>query len=576
MKTLQQIVYVVLSSILVGLHFFSNYIMSILPFLNNSFIGKLISHSYFGIISEFIFWASIIYISIDIILPQNTKKINEQKEVILTPIKYTSFDMQKMYWLCALFFGIIFIFTTSRQLKDTLVIAGKAGNAGAAAAKTIVPIASIAFQSLYIYLLNKFDYKRISYYLNIIFISIFLIFTIFCVDYSGASVLNQSLLPSLTSVTKYLSWLPNGLFNIISGVCTNWTAIAFYIAAEVYGGILLTTFFWQLNSRYVNKNVIVGNNRMITIIAQLGSLASGYAGDAIGKLFKVSPLNGIKLFMLSVVIATTIKFIGNYFLFNVIEKEQEENNIHNIDNKTIKKEKTEKKGFMQTIKENPKFLLLACLTVFYGVTLVFIEQTWKWLVKKSIQIKFTNSVAANVLDKTVSGEYSMYMANYFKIQSRLTIVGALYAPYLLGLVFNWPGFAYTTPFLVLIGAIILFGAPILKISGLSVTVLALFGLIIVCVLKVAKYVLFDSAREMVVKYQGPEKGKELKNLEGLVSRFGKSLGSQVFLISSSFNLDFDKNNIGLMLILFIFSVSMSILWIYSVYSVSDEMKDVNM
>lgn len=533
-------------------------------------ISKGLIPSYIFTILEFTFWGSFIYMIKDLILPKSQNKLDENGNKI--PVTYSKFDFKKMAWLSIIFSGIIFIYTTARQLKDSLVIGSSAGNSGAAVAKILVPVISMVFQFMYMYALPKIEYKKLLYYVAGIFLLLFIGFSIFCVNRTGTTsgILNAKIIPSAALLSKMFGWMPTSIGNIFSGVLGNWPSILFYCLAEIFGSILLTTFFWQLNSKVVNNKVVIGNNRMLMVIAQIASLAAGYAGDRVGVLLKLKsylgPLKAFNFFIYVVIGAIVAMFIGNYFLFDTIEAE----NVA-VDASNKPKSKGNGKTSWQILKDNPKLILFALLTVFYGLAVVFVEQYWKFSIKQSIIAK------GGMGPSEVSGYMSEYSSWYYRIQSRVTLISSIFLPFILSSFLNWTGFALATPLLVLFGAVLTFGVPIIfKFIGItpSWALRAFLGTLVVTALKAAKYILFDSSREIFVKKLPEEQGRELKNFEGLVSRYGKSAGSPIIIFLDTISLGF--NTFGSSVVLVIICVSMSLIWLYSVLSVSEEMKEVSM
>ncbi len=462
---------------------------------------------------------------------------------VLLPIK--KHELKKFIPLVLIFCSAIFIYTTCRQLKDTLVIGGAAGAVGAVYAKVLVLICSYLYQHFYVNRVSrKYHFSYFAYFFIIPLVIYYIVFNFFLLD-------NPAVIPSATTLNSIKNNYP-----ILKNMCmilSEWPRIMYYVVSEVWSVAVVIVLCWQLANRYVKPEETGRFYPSLMIVTQFCVLLSGYLTTYLfgscGKNYKIA----VNKVTLAVIIFTIIIFLSNIFFFNNVAEEPEGD---------IKKKDKKPVNIISIIKKNPKYFMIAMITVYYGLCSIFLEQFWKDKVK---------------LVHNSESSFGSFTGSYYMIQSRLSIFLSIIGSNLLMRYTSWFVCASLAPILAIVGSFLMFGTslfgssiPILNKYN-SITTVVVIGTGIIAIFKTLKYVSTDPSKEEYIAQQTPEDKREIKNLEGILGRIGKS-GGAIGLALLFFIPNFNFRHIGVIVGLMIASLLMGLLWIFIVYSISKDVK----
>lgn len=239
-----------------------------------------------------------------------------------------------------------------------------------------------------------------------------------------------------------------------------------------------------------------------------------------------------------ILLASIVLYVSNNIFFTTIE------DFAIIEEKeSIKVEKApEPKKSFWSILMDPAKLAIASLTIFYGIVTFAMEQTWK------------NSVAKNAISvASYADKVSSLMINQSRIVLILsTILAGAFKHcnnYILGLI---------TPIISIVGSVSIFIPRIFQIS--KVEALDHLNVLSLNLFKASKYIAFDKTREQYIAKYNKSDRVQIKNFEGLISKFGKSgfalVCSLIFLILP----DIKYGQPGFSAFLFIVCSSINLIW----------------
>jgi AAA family ATP:ADP antiporter len=441
--------------------------------------------------------------------------------------------------------SIIFIYTICRQVKDTLLISA-IGSEGSTMAKVFVMLfAFIYFKYYYSKLSRKVDYKQYLLVAALPILIYYFVFNFFLMD-------NCLIVPSAETIVKWKTSVPmlSRVFDLIS----IWPVTLYYILSEIFAAAVTSTVFWQLANRFCNSDERSRFYPALMIISQIASLITGVITKSLCSAKNSNYSVVVNKITIIVLILGVVLFITNWFLFKygVSESDLQE---------TKKKEKSEG-GFSSLWKENPKYVLVAFLCVFYGFCSVFLEQFWK----DKIRIMFIDKIS-----------YGRFMGSYIILQSRVALLVSMFISNLFMRYSSWFWFAALTPLLTVVGALILFSPFVFPavgsiVPGLEPIALVCYaGMWVIGFFKSFKYGSFDPSKEEYIAQQESFK-REIKNLEGSLNRVGKCGGSVIMAIIFSMmpGLSYKSTSVavGLGVATFVFGIA----WLFSVLLISRDVK----
>ncbi len=375
--------------------------------------------------------------------------------------------------------------------------------------------AAILFMMMYVKLSTILDRKKLFYATLLPFLSFFLLFPLVL------NPLTHIIHPS-ASADWLLNVLPQGLSGFVA-VYRNWTYSFFYVFAELFGSVVLSTLFWG----FANETTKVDEAKRFYGLFLLGA---NFALLFIAPFVKFTNSLGsfsTSINTISMVVAFNCLMIaGLYWYINekLLVKPE-----FAITEAPKPKKKKEKLGFFASISELAKSRYLALLTILvlgYGISINLVEVSWKHYLK----VLFAGDKSA-FLD---------FQSQVMSFTGLTTIILLFFGTGNIVRKFGWGVTALITPVIMFITSLVFFANVSFEhlmmglLVGLGTTPLwiaAVIGGIQNVLTKSCKYAFFDSTKEMAyipLDDQTRRTGKAA--IDGVGGRLGKSGGAAINMI----------------------------------------------
>ena len=470
---------------------------------------------------------------------------------VLWPIH--NFELKKFLPMILLKFFIIFIYATVRNLKDTFVqeyaVLGGAELISALKLWFVFPSA-IIITMVFSFLLNKFDMKKIFYFITSFFAIFFFIFAWFL--FPNANKINMS---AETMIAMQNSW-PNFFYYIIPCL-GNWSYTLFFIVSEMWGTLEASLLFWYFANQ-ITKKTEVKRFYALYSISDVGSYLSGFFIEILAKENQEIFNKNIQILITIVSFLCLIVMFIYYYINSIVLGDPK---FYNPTKVKPKKEKV-KVGFLEgfRILASSKYLFLVfMLTVSYSICINLFEGVFK---------------AHMQLITTSANELTVAMGRISKLTAITTIVSAFLSVTTLSK-FSWRTNALATPVALLLLGLGFFGLIFCgnidgtQLLGINVPMLALYaGIIVDGVIKGIKYCLFDTTKSMSFRPLDPDTQAQGQGaVEVIGGRGGKAGGAAItYLLLNVISVGskiLEHTNT-----LFILFVIILIAWIFSVVRLS--------
>ena len=520
---------------------------------------------------------------------------------------------------------VIFIYTSARVVKDSMSNT-RMSNEVTMILKCLVFAASILYQYLY----NKLSkYFKLSSLIIIGVIPVVSYLSFFCFFLNG----NENVVMSAATEQRLIDTYP--IFARIIPIIARWPTSLYYIFAEVFAVCGLQVFMWQINNSQIKKGSAKRILPAIILAMQFPTLFAAKTEHYLSGF--TSNVEASKLGAVFMIIATVILAINNFVFFRV------KLNIgghlgtlgEDAQAKPQKKDDAAPVGIWSHIKENSTFILLAMLTVFYGLSSSWLEQFWKKNITLSCNhqaletiqhaqeairggnIKmmdqiintfnlstvvdkfsavsdyfgFTSKapqiVNADLLKKLSEKIYRNFFATYIMKQARYSLIFLIFGTSIITHYFSWTVLGSLTPAFCFLGTLLVLGLPIAsKIPSLSKYVdrflgtsqpisysIMYIGSFVIACFKSLKYGSFDPSKEQFVLLYPQEKRVEIKHIEGYFGRIGKSFGSFFLAIIFGTKTNIEFTSMPVMILLFVLvAFVVAPLWIISVRKLGQVVK----
>jgi AAA family ATP:ADP antiporter len=432
--------------------------------------------------------------------------------------------LKKIIPLGLMFFCILFNYTILRDTKDVLVVTAPGSGAEIIPfLKTWVNLpAAIGFAVLYSDLSNKLSKEMLFYACILPFIAFFgsFAFVLYPLrDYLHPTAFVDSVLRNVGPI-----WAPRLAAPL--SILRNWTFCVFYVAAELWGSVVVSVLFWGFANQIttvdeasqfyplfgLGANVaLVVSGRVVKYFSALrGTLKPGVDGWALSLRYMMGLVVLMGLFITAIYAYTN----------KVLLKDP---NVKLPSGGKKKKEKTK-----LSFKESLTFLVksryirdLACLVVAYGISINLVEVTWK----SKIKAQFPNP-----------NDYSAFMGDFSSCTGLVTF-GMMLLSRVIFRKFGWGVAAQITPIVLLITGVAFFGlllfggpiAPWLASVGMTPLLAAVYvGALQNIFSKSAKYSLFDPCKEMAyIPLDEETKTKGKAAIDVVCNPLGKSGGAAI-------------------------------------------------
>eukprot|EP00802_Teleaulax_amphioxeia_P005184 Tamp_05188.p1 GENE.Tamp_05188~~Tamp_05188.p1 ORF type:complete len:579 (-),score=160.89 Tamp_05188:1307-2875(-) len=459
-----------------------------------------------------------------------------------------TWEMPKFFSMSLMMFMIIYIYTTVRDTKDTLVVSA-CGAESITFLKVygVLPAATM-FMVLYSKLSSIFSKDQLFYVTSVPFFVFYALFAF--VLYPNRDKIHPPMPADIDERLKYsLSLL------------YNWSYSLFYIISELWGSVGVSVLFWQMAN---DITPVWQANRFYPLFGQLANIAPICAGQTVAYFARRSD-SGDDAFGVALQGTTCLILAAGVCLFGLYANIQR---LHAKDEasgrlgEANKDGKTKKKKPKMGMLDSFKFLLqqkylgyLCILVVSYGLSINLTEVIWKKMVKEAHPNK---------------KEYQIFMGNYSSLVGAATFiiiffgsnvvkhlgwrVGALTTPVLMGGLAA-PFFAY----------VITMGQDVKKNKQALWTAVHV-GMWQNILSKAIKYALFDPTKEMAyIPLDQESKVKGKAAIDVLAARIGKSGGA---LVQQMIVIIFGNIMNGASCVAAIFFATIAV-WIYGVIGLAN-------
>lgn len=416
----------------------------------------------------------------------------------------------------------------------------------------VLPFAFI-FVAIYSLLINKLGFEKTFFSVVGFYIAFYLVFMFFLVP-------NEQYIHPGVETVKALqaSWPP--FFKHIIPCITNWAYSLFYLFAELWGTMAISSLFWGFANRVTKKNEVKRFFGLFSLIGNIGSIVSGQLLKFAANIMDTNFILGAQIPIAFCVLSCIMTCVMFRYIVNFTKKDPEV--VESMANFVVKKKK--KMGLMDGVKAvcSSKYLLLiALMVVGYGLTINLVEVIWKAKMREFLPSP---------------GAYSKMMGNLSTTTGIVTIV-MIFVSSLILRTCSWKICSLITPMIMVVFGGAFFTLVIFQMSGAThflgfpIVVLGIWiGLFTDAFIKSIKYVLFDPTKSMAYLPLTPdEKTKGQSAVEVVGGRLGKSGGAAYtfFLTSVVVPGSSTLSHIGSIVTLFVLVV---VGWVYSVFGLSKE------
>ncbi|MBI3508182.1 MAG: hypothetical protein HY069_00905 [Chlamydiia bacterium] len=392
-------------------------------------------------------------------------------------------------------FGIITLLNVGyallRSVRSALVVADLGGGAGSIPLFEVcgsMPGAILMTLGL-TWLLNRYPIQKVFFITIASFIGFFLLF-VFAIYPS---------LPMWKSSLAAMQWLPG--HGVLSSFLPQLSAMIFFAMAELWKIALLTVLFWGLVNQYLPLDSAKKYYAPLMLGGSLGTFLSGPL-ISLCTSYGVSWATSLTRMMLSLAVLSGV----TVWLFSFLRKSLREMG-------EMKQEGKEEKPLLsvwesiQICLRSKYLLLLAWMTIADYIAYTLGEVIFLDVLKKL----YPNPV-----------DYCQYMGKLSTWSSVLTAISALVITPLLLRKCRWVIASLITPVCLLATEGAFFFALWNPKTSQNLELLVLLGALLFCLVRAAKYTLFDTSKEIsFILLPNLEKMQGKLVIDGMCSRLGR-------------------------------------------------------
>lgn len=449
-----------------------------------------------------------------------------------------------------------FVFVILLSLKDSFLISAPGGGAEVIPALkgTGVMVISLLFVLLYTWLLGKYTPRQIAYCLIVGFVSFFVVYTFYL--YPNADKLSPT-----QHAKALLAKYPNQKHWI--ALYRYWMHAIFYVVAELWAQIIIVLLFWTIvNDLYTRSQA----KRLYHLL-----IAGGYMGGLFGTICQ---LHWIRIYgsyegavdvMLKTMVTVSWLLLCFYSFLDTNYLRRREPNHPSLTQQPTKGDKVSLLKSFKHVLSHPVLFAILAMVVASNVTTNLVDTTFKANAK------------ALYPDKT---DYLVFTIRILQMSILASIVLGLLISGNVMQRWGWRVSAYVQPVAVLvIGTLFLLSSKYkgsytritdyFNCTALHVTVG--LGAIQHIIWKVAKYIFFDSTREMSYLYvdtTAKRKGKASIDLLG--SRMSKGFGSIIHVVVLFLAKTINVLNVTTIILCFFLIFCLP--WLYSVHMLGNHIE----
>jgi AAA family ATP:ADP antiporter len=409
------------------------------------------------------------------------------------------------------FFLIIFVYHILKDLKDTLVITSS--DAGAQVIPfikiwVILPFA-ILMSYLFSKLYQKFGREKTFYFFVTLLLSSYALFAFCLYPFRQELCLDQ-----FAVLLKAV--LPVGCKGLIAMVCL-WIYTFFYLAAELWGMMILTILFWGYLNEITPAQQAKSFYPLCVFVGNCAGILSGQTSRFLCQsLIEILSWQEALQLMIFIVIVCGGGIMGINRLLSPGSRPAYSQLKKSTSSLTFKES-------LFCIFQSRPLLCIAILVVGFGLTSNLIEVIWKETIKSVYPLPQA---------------YNAYVNQLTSIIGILTVCISLLARWIFQ-VFNWSKVALFTPITLFITSFIFFFSMqvpeeyiIPFASWLNMDALYLvmtLGSVYYVLALTAKYTIFDMCKEMAfLSIDANERMRAKSVIDSVGSRLGKSGSSCLY------------------------------------------------
>ncbi len=443
----------------------------------------------------------------------DTKAMFGKWRSIFWPIH--GYELSKFLPLFFMKFCASFNYTILNATKDTITVTLKGGGAEVIPVLKGGAVLVIAFLVMLAYtkLSNKLSREKLFYTILTPFLIFFLIFGLFL--FPNREVLS----PTITA--NWLQELIGSGHQHWVFVYRYWMNSLFFVFAELWGGVMIGLLFWGFANQISSVQEAARFYVLYTVGGHLGTMAGGSLIFGYSHMVhNNSQFESLVTVLMGVVVIVGIFIIAAYWWTNKYILFGSKSFVNRLPHKkfqeTSRAERTKLslRDSLLYIARSPYLGLIALLVIGYGVSVNFVEVTWKAI----LRIKYPDPV-----------EYQEFMG---LLQGLIGLASLFVGLCISGQMlrkFGWCLSAMITPIVLgvtsLIFFLLLFMVPDLRENAASMPLMLLVicGMFHNVACKAMKYCVFDPTKEMAyipLDQEAKVKGKAAVDLVG--ARFGKS------------------------------------------------------
>lgn len=437
-------------------------------------------------------------------------------------------ELKKLLPMFLMFFFISIVYSTLRNLKDTLIITAPGSGAEALPfLKTfgVVP-AALILMLIYAKLSNVLTKENLFYATIVPFIVFFILFG--TVLYPAKEYLHLS----QATTDAMANFLPAGWIGFVAAL-RNWTYSLFYIFAELWGSFALSLLFWGFANDITKVTEAkrfyglfgLGANLALVFVSPLVQFINGLKNTLPEGAINQDPWQLQLNYYTGVFVVAGIMVIVIYrwMQTNVLTDPRLYAPVEQSKGKKDKPKLSLADSF-KFLMQSRYVLYIAILVLAYNISINLIEITWK----DQLKLQFPEKV-----------DFSNFYSSYQSALGWATIFMMLFLSSNFLRRFGWTFTAYVTPVVLLITgalffAFVLFKEPLspllVEMATTPLMMAVIIGTIQNIMSKAAKYSLFDPTKEMAyipLDQESKVKGKAAIDTVG--ARLGKAGGSGIQL-----------------------------------------------
>lgn len=421
-------------------------------------------------------------------------------------------ECRKLIPMMIILFLICFDYSVVRNAKDVVVVTAEASGAEVIPfikVWVLLPMA-VLLTLIFTKLSNRFSQETVFYLMTSGFLLFFTLFALLFYpfsDYFHPHALANQL----------AAQLPAGFKGLIA-MGRNWTFTLFYVAAELWGSIILGVLFWGFANEITK---ITEARRFYAMLSVIGSFAGVIAGLVANWVIDETSWALTLSTQLFLIITCGLAAMVVFRWMNVhVLGTSRFRNLHRVTHGKTEQKKLSMWESFGYLANSPYLLCIAALVFGYNLVINLIEVVWK-------------DALRNLYPDAVN--YSRYMNGVSIAVGVIATSASFFISRWIAL-FGWTRISLITPVIMLVTGLGFFGFMVFpdafslhflgELSPLAIAVF--FGAAQISLSKGAKYSVFDATKEMAfipLDHESKLKGKAA--IDGVGSRLGKSGGSLI-------------------------------------------------